>query len=266
MIKYLYLIVIIYISFITNVIYADKNLNSAQISAIKTQAKSGDASKQFVLAIIYLDDREYNNAIELLKKSAQQNYLPAQIKLASWYYFGYGATGINHKKARFWYKKAANIGDGNAQLILANMYKDGEGGSANNSKAFNWYVKSAQQGNNEAKYYLGFMYLNGKGVTKNTNKAFSLVEEVATDDYPQAQYTLAQMHKQGLGAIKDDNKYLEYLTKSAKNNFAKAQYELANYYYFNDNKQQSAYWMKQAYQQNYPNAKKLWQKLNLRSY
>ncbi len=260
MTKHLYIIIFICINFIVNTVHADNNQNIAKILTTKIY---NDASEQFVLAEIYFDDSKYNKAIELLKKSAQQNYLPAQIKLASWYYFGYGSAKINYKKARFWYEKAANIGDDNAQLILANMYRDGEGGSIDNNKAFNWYLKSEKQGNIEATYYLGFMYLNGKGVVKNDRKAFLLVQKSALDSYPYAQYTLAQMYKQGLTVMQNTSKYLAYLIKSAKNNFAKAQYELANHYYFADNKQQAAYWMEKAYQQNYPNARNLWHKLNL---
>jgi uncharacterized protein len=93
------------------------------------------------------------------------------IKRGDDYYNGRGVEK-NEDIALSWYKKAAELGDGKASLILGDMfnyyYRDGE----NHEMAFYWYQKSAELGYAEGQDAVGYMYKNGFGVEENHKKAF----------------------------------------------------------------------------------------------
>lgn len=51
------------------------------------------------------------------------------------------------------------------------MYEKGQGVTQNYAEATNWYRKSAEQGDAESQLILGFMYEKGLGVRKDLNEA-----------------------------------------------------------------------------------------------
>ena len=55
--------------------------------------------------------------MDLLQKSAEQGFAPAQFELAEMYYYGNG-TVQNTDEAIKWYKKSAEQGNAKAQYIL----------------------------------------------------------------------------------------------------------------------------------------------------
>ena len=70
------------------------------------------------------------------------------------------------KQAAFWFRKAAEQGYAEAQLILGLMYNEGQGGLEKDySQAVAWFRKAAEQALAMAQYNLGVMYANGAGVT-----------------------------------------------------------------------------------------------------
>jgi TPR repeat protein len=46
-------------------------------------------------------------------------------------------------EAVYWYRKAAEQGDANAQFQMGKRYAEGKGVEANDVEAFNWYFKAA---------------------------------------------------------------------------------------------------------------------------
>lgn len=64
-------------------------------------------------------------------------------------------------------KKAAELGQKEAQSVLASMYRIGRGVSPNAQQAFIWYQKSAHLGSPEARYITAMMCHNGEGVSSN---------------------------------------------------------------------------------------------------
>jgi hypothetical protein len=82
------------------------------------------------------------------------------------YEYGKG-TDENYTQAVYWYKKAAEQGDTEAQLNLAVMYKYGTGVNEDSSQAVFWYKKAAEQGNTKAQLNLAVMYASGEGILEN---------------------------------------------------------------------------------------------------
>lgn len=120
------------------------NLTEADKRDLLTKARTGDCQAQFWLGTAY-----------------EQGF------------FG----GTNFRKARKWFKKAADHGDADAQNALGQMYEGGEGVSQDYTMAAKWYRKAAQHvpnlgGAGQGRNNLGLLYLNGRGVPKDFVRAY----------------------------------------------------------------------------------------------
>ena len=73
----------------------------------------------------------------------------------------------DYHQAAYWYEKAAEQGDADAQVNIAFMYLTGQGVTQNHGQAFYWYKTSAEQGNAKAQYNIGVMHYKGEGVVKD---------------------------------------------------------------------------------------------------
>ena len=62
--------------------------------------------------------------------------------------------GVNqdYKEAYKWAKKAADQDDSDAQILLADMYSEGQYIELDFRKAYKWYKKSADSGNDVAQF------------------------------------------------------------------------------------------------------------------
>ncbi len=65
------------------------------------------------------------------------------------------------------YRKAADQDDARAQFNLGFMYYNGQGVPQNHAPAMKWYRMAAEQGHVGALYYLGLMYAKGEGLPQN---------------------------------------------------------------------------------------------------
>jgi TPR repeat protein len=155
-----------------------------------------------------------------------------------------------------WFKKAAEQGKPDAQLLLARAYKYGEGVQTNAPEAIRWYTKAAEQGDEEAPSELGRIYQDGEGVDKDAKKAAEwYIKAVERGD------TLANM---SLGFILQDQVtndaqplVLEWFLKSARKGRANAQSEVADYYMASPSDQvkvEAAKWYSKAAEQSDPHA------------
>ena len=70
----------------------------------------------------------------------------------------------DYAKAYKEFKKSAEQGRADAQLILGSIYELGEGIPQDYAEAVQWYRKAAEQGHAKAQFMLGGMYDEGKGV------------------------------------------------------------------------------------------------------
>ncbi len=126
---------------------------SAEISALRAKAESGNAKAQFDLGMIYADGKgvrlDYAEAIKWHRKAADQGSSNAQYKLGWIYYYSYGVSQ-DYAKAAKWYRKAADQGNANAQESLGLVYSEGLGVRYSNYDAYFWFSLSANQGHEGA--------------------------------------------------------------------------------------------------------------------
>lgn len=104
-------------------------------------------------------------------------------------------TAQDKAEAAYWFTKAANQGNADAQYNLGVMYYNSYGVAQDKTKAVQWYTKAAEQGHAKAQYDLGLMYYIGDGVAQDEKKAIEWLTKVAEQGNKDAQKALREIIK-----------------------------------------------------------------------
>jgi len=89
-------------------------------------------------------------AIENLEKAVSMKSAEAYLILAMLYEDGYGSLKRDYKKMLESIQRSAQMGYAPAQFLLGDMYEDGDEVVKDKTQAIYWYKKAAEQGNKEA--------------------------------------------------------------------------------------------------------------------
>ncbi len=148
--------------------------------------------------------------------AAKRGHLQAQKRLAELYEFGMLCLDVDLKDAAYWYGKAANQGDAEAQYDLYLCYQHGKGVEKNLQEAVRWLKLSANGGYADAMAALGWHFAAGKGVSKNEAEAFDWYQKAAEHGCASALNSLAECYEKGIGVKKNKLKANYYLHKYKK--------------------------------------------------
>ena len=88
------------------------------------------------------------------------------------------------------WKKAAEAGIPEGQVLLGICYFNGAGVAENKEESVKWLRKAAEQGNADAQYALGVCYVIGIGVPKDTEESVKWFHKAAAQEHAQSQYYL----------------------------------------------------------------------------
>lgn len=114
--------------------------------------------------------------------------------------------------------KKAEEGDKDYQLILGNMYFEGEGVKKDYQLAFELFLKAAIQGKIEAQYAVGSLYYMGKGVKHDVRSAVQWLKKAASQEHIRAQYFLGAIYYRGEEDGEPDYEQArEWFTRCSKN-------------------------------------------------
>jgi len=137
----------------------------AKISAVHTQAETGNLKAQFELGRLYhkgdLGTGDLAKAFKWYSKAAGKGHAGSQ------YYFGLMHARGEHVRQDYfrafeWYRLAANMGHyADAQFALGDLYFRGQGVANDYAEALQWYNKAAARGHPMAQYMLGVMNAEG---------------------------------------------------------------------------------------------------------
>lgn len=128
-------------------------------------------------------------------------------------------------------RKAAELGDADAQFNLAVLYDTGRGVQQDYVRAALWYRRAADKGHVVAQYNLGNMYAAGQGVPRDDRQAVGWYRRSAEAGYAPAQFNLASMYEVGRGIDHDDAMALRWYRQAANQRYAPAMYNLAAMYF-----------------------------------
>ena len=142
---------------------ADAGARSTVRLAYDDAAKRGYISALNDLAVLDELDKNYDQAIDLFKRAAQQGHPLAMYNLALHYRDGIGVPR-DFGQAAEWFAKSAESGLVSAMVENAQALTTGRGqpfSRANPRRAVEWLQRAADAGSLRAKYELGRIYQRG---------------------------------------------------------------------------------------------------------
>ncbi len=113
-------------------------------------------------------------------------------------------------------KQSAELGNAEAQYNLGYFYQAGVIVDKNQKIANEWYVKSADQGFNDALYQLMMAYGNGIGVEQDANKAFTYALACAENNDGTCMWNVVNCYYSGIGVDKNIDKMFEWAIRLGK--------------------------------------------------
>lgn len=115
---------------------------------------------------IYVTTGDLSETLILLRKAAEQGYVPAQVRL------GYILDKAEmDEEAVKWYRKAAEQGNAAGEYGLGYMYALGEGVAKDEEQARPWIMRAAEKGHLPAVNMLKEAYkTGGLGLTPDSEK------------------------------------------------------------------------------------------------
>ncbi|KAF9080433.1 hypothetical protein BGX23_002162 [Mortierella sp. AD031] len=120
----------------------------------------------------------------------------------------------------------ARGGDAASQVILGDIYKEGNGVEQDLQAAMNWYMRAAEQEYPKAQFRIAVLYGQGLGIAQDYAKAVEWCLRAAEQGDAIAQFNIAGMLVVGHGIAKDYIKATEWYLQSAEQEYAPAQYNV----------------------------------------
>ncbi|HDZ55274.1 MAG TPA: sel1 repeat family protein [Pseudomonas xinjiangensis] len=168
-------------------LYTIKN-NTQAFDACRPIAERGDAKAQHHMASLAKTRKDYTTAAGWAELSAAQDYPPGQ-------------------------------------LILGQLYQEGQGLERDPSRALTLMRGAADQGLAEACYHVGLAYQNGVGTAPNSRRASDYLQSAANKGHMPSHMALASLYQD-----KQPDQARYWLNQAARKGSADAQYLLADSY------------------------------------
>lgn len=158
----------------------------------------------------------------------------AQMLLGQLYFNGEGVDK-DLAMSLYWYERAASQGFSDAQYRLGSLYFEGKYDIPKDyDKAYLWLGKALENGNQDAKPKLEGLYKTESGKVVNLQESLDILQQVAATGNMQARYLLSEKLLKGVGLDQDREKAVAMITEDAKQGFVKAQKRLGELYYYGE--------------------------------
>jgi uncharacterized protein len=131
----------------------------------------------------YILKKDFKNALPLVKKAAAMGNPEAQYNYGVFYQQGIEVPQ-DDQLANQWFLKSAEQGWKDAQFKIAYGYDTGQGFLQDYQKAFYWSLKCAEQNDPECMFYIVGAYQEGRGVDKNLNEMIAWATKLALLENP----------------------------------------------------------------------------------
>ncbi|MDB4304273.1 hypothetical protein N9934_05745, partial [Desulfosarcina sp.] len=146
-------------------------------------------------------------------------------------YYEKQKSNTNLETAIFWYRKAAEDGNTDAQIKMGNVYVVGRGVLQDYQKALKWYGLAAEQEIADAQFALGRLHLNGMGAPPNINMAENWYRRAADQGHMKAQMRLAWIYSKAGPFPYNAEESMKWYHAAAENGLSEAQYTLGLIYH-----------------------------------
>lgn len=203
--------------------YEQKGSSQSSSGTGQAQSDAGGEGEIEALALgnRYFNEKNYAEAVKYYRKAAELGNVDAQTTLG-WMYDQAKGVRRNYAEAAKWYRKAAEQGYAYAQNELGVLYYNGQGVKRNYGEALKWFRKAAGQGNAVSYGWLGTMYYEGQGVKKDYSEALKWFRKAADQGDAVNQVNLGWMYENGQGVRQNNATALKWYRKAAAQGDAEA--------------------------------------------
>ena len=171
------------------------------VQELRPLAEKGDPGAQFQLGTKYLTGRwpvkkDISEGLHWLRASAEQGFIRAQLHLGTYY----ANTGGNDPAALAWLRRAAeNIAERDGVIAArgAGVILSRDPGTS--AEAAGYFRRAAERGDLQAQVLLGALYLDGRGVERSFDEGLRWIERAATANYVLPKYVLTFIYAEGFG-------------------------------------------------------------------
>ncbi len=189
-------------------------------------ANRGDPVALYTLGEMHLNGRGVARDDALMayywSLAIEKGHVKATLELANFYLTGKPPLPLDHEKAARLYRKAAEVGEPEAQFFLSLLLHEGIGVQPDPVQSLVWLKRSAANNHYLAQHRLAEMHRLGDGVTADEAKAAELYSAAlasargdAESGDPDAQYIMGAIHVNGLTTVAKREEGLQWLLKSA---------------------------------------------------
>lgn len=146
-----------------------------------------------------------DKTVQFYKRAVELGGGQAQANLGFMYEAGQHVE-LDIHKARLLYEKSAEKGEAQGLNNLATFYKDGvDGIEVNLKKAFDLYSEASKKGNKFAHNNLAKMYFNGEYVKEDEFKAYELFKMAAKAEFTDSYFYLGYLYLNGIDGKLEKN-------------------------------------------------------------
>ncbi len=157
-------------------------------------AAAGDVESQAILGDIYakgvIEAQNLESAVYWYNLAGEYEVTYAQYMMGLSHQFGW-VEKPDAEKANIWFKRANEQVDRvRAQRLVAQFFNDRESALYNFPEAYRWYERAANNGDLEAQLNLADWYFHGDVVGRDILTAIKWYGKAAAQNDPYAQYSL----------------------------------------------------------------------------
>ena len=185
-----------------------------------------DADSAIDEAIEYMDDEDYDSAIDVLSDFENEDNADVFYFLGTAHYER-NDDSDDIDDAKYYLEKSLEAGRDDAIIALGNIHLELE----EYVEAFECYKKAAAQKMVYSYNNLGHCYANGYGTPKNLRLAFIYFQMAAKEGISEAQFNLGSAYELGSGTPVSFRKAFEWYSKAAEQDNADAIYNIGTFYY-----------------------------------
>ncbi|WP_158765617.1 AAA family ATPase [Terricaulis silvestris] len=143
---------------------------SAAAVILPAPQSANDLPLRYETALQLIDQGDQAEGIALLQEAADENFAPAQHRLAQMYAAGEGVAA-DPALARQWTERAAAAGNVRAMHDLGVYFARAERAPADEAAAFRWFRQAAELNLADSQFNLGILYQQGRGVNASAEEA-----------------------------------------------------------------------------------------------
>lgn len=156
--------------------------------------------------------KDYDKAIKAFEQAADLGSAQAYYRLGTIYFNGEDDVDSDEVLGLHYYRKAAELGNPDAQMIIGvqhvmdgiELQPNSPAQSLEYKQAVKWLARAAEQDIPEAKFWYGDMLIKGLGTEKDIEKGRRLVHESAEAGNPNGQAMYAALLWQGQAGMSKD--------------------------------------------------------------